>query len=65
MANGIADTTGCWSESASGQVFRSGKVLKRRADTMRYDGACGERDAYRDECEDDAISEKTEKVRHH
>src|SRR6516164_11842228 len=65
LADGIADTTGYWSERASGQVFGRRKVLKRRANTMRHDGARCERDAYCDEREDHAIGEKAKKVRHH
>jgi hypothetical protein len=61
VANGIADTTGCWSESASGQVFRRSKVLKRHADAVRDDGSGNEWYTDSDESQYENVGEQSEK----
>src|SRR5215469_14677015 len=61
LADGIADTTRYWSESASGQVFGRGKVLKRHADAVRHNGSGNKWYTDSDESEDENVGEQCEK----
>jgi hypothetical protein len=61
LADGVADTTGYRLESASGQVFRRGKVLERHADAVRDDRSGNEWYTDRDESQDKNVSEQSEK----
>jgi hypothetical protein len=58
LADGAADTAGYRSESASGQVFRGGKVLKRHADAVRDDGSSNEWYADGDESQHENVGEQ-------
>src|SRR5215469_14045692 len=61
LTDGVAQATCCWSERASGQVFRRSKVLKRHADAVRDDGSGNEWYTDGNESQDENVGEQGEK----